>query len=552
MTAPAAEALRRRYAAAEKDRMDREAHWHELLNFVAPSKLTYEESLKGGSEGTADSRERRLFDSTAPESLVLFQSFLFSDVFVGGNATAESLTFEPLSDDGSADTALMQNYEVQGYLDHLARQCRTALWAGEINAVAAIQDACSDLGWCGTAVYAALENTHQFRRAEYPIIFKRYSPFQAAGEVGPDGTTSAFYIKEELTLRQARMRWPEHDFKGQGEETREFVFSVCDSTDPETEAMFGAKALAMDLPWAGGWFDLTKGERIQDFAYPEQPIFMPRWLTAKAQPTGVWGRGPASVALADIAGINALEDSTQRMVEKLVDPPMAVPDGQLIGPLRLYAGGLNYYDGERPPEPLLSAGSSRIEVAFEKLAAKQDAVRRAFMVHLMATPEKSGNPRTATEINQQEDWRNRAAAPMALRIAMEGYAPLVRRVLGLLARAGRLRPAPEVLRGRRLRPKFNSPVLASQAAMDAVGTMRLFESLAPWAQADATIIDNVDPDKVYSILRKGSGAPSMISRSPAAVKARRDERQEAAQAQAAQQQMVAGAEAAASLKAAGQ
>jgi hypothetical protein len=144
---------------------------------------------------------------------------------------------------------------------------------------------------------------------------------------------------------------------------------------------------------------------------------------------------------------------------------------------------------------------------------------------------KESPVKTATQVLQEVDERNRAASPMLVRVQAELFQVLLRRVYGLLLRAGKFPAPPTSLmeESRRLKVDYISPLTASQRQMEGLSVMRLFEMLAPWGQVDPGIFDNVDSDEVGKALHVASNAPVSIWRSDTKRQEVRDQRLKNAQ-----------------------
>jgi hypothetical protein len=529
-------------------RATRHGIWETLQNYLRPSALSWQETQSSG-----DSRERRLMDTTGPRALELFASFLFSSVFVAGNANSESFKFEVTDAAGRPEKQATASHEFKKWAEGAAKAVRHALYSGPGSAIAPLHEVSLDLGLYGTSVLAAWEN--RTRRGS-PIIFRRYSVWNVAGEVDADGKICAIYLCEQLDRRQAQRRWPDREvgFEAPGAEKaaekHDFVFALFRRDDPDLDGLISAGARDAGGEWFSAWINKTRKLVVAEAYYPEQPVFFPRWLVA--DDNSVFGRSPGMTALGDAALTNNISDTVARGIEKLVDPPWLIRDGALLSPLRAYPGGLSYTDGDLVPQPLLPPGASRIELGDALLRTRQQAVREAFFVHLFQTPEKSGNPRTAFEVQQDVDERNRAVAPMVLRMQAELMEGLIWRTTGILLRRGIIEPPPAEAteEDRRLRVTYNSPIVASQKQIDSAAIMRWFESLAAWAQVNPDIVDHADLDGIARLLHEGAGAPTEARAPRELVEAKRRGRQEAIAQQQQQEQLLGGAEAIAKLTAA--
>jgi hypothetical protein len=231
-----------------------------------------------------------------------------------------------------------------------------------------------------------------------------------------------------------------------------------------------------------------------------------------------------------------MKETILRGAEKLVDPPLLMPEGGLVSPVRLMPGGLTFTDGQVKPEPLIPPGASRIEMGQELLSRTQDAIRDGFFNPLFVTPDSP--VKTATQVLQQVDERNRAVSPMLVRQQTELYHPFIKRAINLLNRAGKFPERPGILIGRPLTVRYVSPLASSQLQLEALGTQRIIEGLLPWANVDPTVLDPFDPDEVAKVVQAGSGAPTKILRSKSALAKLRADRADAAQQQQLTENMV--------------
>lgn len=502
-------------------RTEREGLWRSLQNYVRPTSLSFRET-----QANADTRERRILESTAARSLELFASFLMSSVLVAGTAGAPAFRLVARGRDGEEITSLA----AKEWLEEAVQEIRHTLFSGTFAGVPVLHNVCLDLGLFGTSCFAVWEGPD---RTERPVVFKHYPVWQVAGENGEDGRLTFVTLTEKLSKPQAFQRFPTagEALEKQGD-VIEVHYMCVSKNDGDVARLVPEATRAFGGSWFGVWFLKNPHTILDTRVYQEQPIFMPSWYSVD---NSVWGRSPAMTALGDIISANVLVEMIVRGTEKLVDPPWIVKDGALLSPLRAYPGGLTYTDSEEGLKPLLPPGASRIEVGTELLRDRVRQIEEAFFIHLfqdLGNPSGSKQPRTATEVAIQQDERNRAVTPMVMRLQATMIEPLVWRVLGLLVRAGRI-PAPPIGEGARLYVKHQSPVVASQTQVDGIAVMRFFQGLAAIAQANPEVLDYLDVDAVAKLLHTASGAPVGVLRSDADVRRLRQARAEA-QAQATQ------------------
>lgn len=530
--------LRSRYEAALAVRREREGLWRSLQAVVQPTSLSYEEN-----QGAADTRERRLLDSTAADSLELFASFLMSEVFLAGTSDA-AIRFVPSDQLGVPVRPHQLDLAAQQWLQDVAFALTSVMFSGRKSGVAAIHNLCLDLGLYGAACIAVWRSKDR----DDPLpVFRHYPVWQVAGD------SEAVYILDVMSARQARSRWPEHDalFSARVSHDRpdavQIVYACLSAKDPDIDDLVSPGMRALGAPYYGVW--MYENNILAEERYTSKPVIFAPWYSVDNTP---WGRSPAMTALGDVFLVNNLSDITMRGAEKLVDPPLEVRDGALLSPARLYPGGLTYTDSDNAAlKPIIPPGASRIEVGVELLRDRQARIERAFFLPLFQTANPTGSkqPRTAYEVALEKDERSRAIAPMVLRIMGSVLEPLVQRLLDVLLRDGLLPPMPASLGGFQLKVMTNSPLVLALQQTRMAGLERWVQAVSVLAQSTSNLdpLDNINVDKVVRILHGAFNAPVEILRSQSEVEELRRRRVEAASTMADAEAAAVSAKAAAQM-----
>lgn len=511
------------------------ALWDQIARYVIPSRTVFSEATSNNGQ-----RERMVLDSTAPQSLVLFASFLHTTL---NNPADRWFCVE-----GVDRNALGVDPAFNRWAEATETGINTEFATGPAPVYDVLHEILLDIGAFGWS--CAYTHMHKGRfRLRYVGIAN------AAGGEGPEGTIDTVACREAMTLLAARKRWPGRSLgpmldrvpdNRAAQEMCHFVHIVFPREDEELYGHLPAETREVDADFYGMWLSRDTGHIVVSGWYDQMPYIFPRWAKVAGSP---YGRSPAMTALGDIIMLNRMNETTLRGAEKLVDPPLMIRDGAILSPVRIFPGGITYTDGDVEPRPVIPPGASRIELGYELIRQRQEAVRNAFFVPLFINPDQP--VKTATQVLQEADERNRAAAPMVVRIHHELYNPLISRAWSLLLRAGKLPPPPEaVFRAGGARVGFMNPILSSQRQLSGLAAMRWFESLAPWGQTDPGVFDWADPDQVARLLHQAAGAPAAMLRGENEVRSLRRARQEAEQAQAETANALAGMEATAKLVAA--
>jgi hypothetical protein len=494
--------------------------WDTIAKYVIPREAVFYENNSKGQR-----RDRYVVDSTAPRSLELFAAFLFSNL---NNPAGQWVDFEYEANDFDETE--------KRWLAAAAR--RHQLYLGNnTNLYTNLHENYLSLGaFGGTALLVE-------RGAQGGIFTAAYPLKDCVFEQNAYGEIDAVYRTQMWTKRQARQRFPGRDLgpcidkEGKAKATEEikFIHCVFPATDEDLakhiDAEWRGRQKATGAPYFGVWVNAADQKVVDVGLYREFPYSIPRWYKGAGE---TYGRSPAMTVVGDILMVNRMAETTLKGAEKLVDPPLMIPEGGLLSPVRLFPGGVTYTDGPVSPQPVIPPGASRIELGGAMIAERQTAIREGFFVPLFVTPQ---NPvKTATQVLQETDERNRATAPMTIRMHKEHFDRFMPRTLRIATEQGLLGEVPESIAKKSggLRVTYNSPIVASVAQNEGLSIMRAFEGLAPWHQVDETAFDQIDVARAAKVFLEATGAPKTVHATKAEIAKKQQER-----AERAQQQMVA-------------
>ncbi len=304
-------------------------------------------------------------------------------------------------------------------------------------------------------------------------------------------------------------------------------------TDPA--AQMGNLAL-FDKPWRSAYVVVSPGpgELLAEAGFFENPINVWRWGKDAGE---LYGIGPGWVALPDAQTLNRMEESTLKMGQRAVEPPLLVPDDGILTQLSGAPNSINVVRSDlltrargNVIQPLPTG--SNFPITRELMQDKQEQVRTTFFANLM---QLFNDPRmTATQVLELEAEAQRLMAPMLSRIKGELLDPTVNRVFQINLRQGRYPDPPQILldRGGPLRVEYTSPVLRSQRQPEAQTVLQIWAAAAQVAQVDPEAIDLLDPDESIRIIHDAMGGPPSMMRSPEFVEQLREARAQQARAQA--------------------
>jgi hypothetical protein len=334
-------------------------------------------------------------------------------------------------------------------------------------------------------------------------------------------------------------------------------FEIIHAVYPREERLEGL-VTATNLPLASDWINVKTREFIRRSGYDEPPIVTPRWDVKAGE---VYGRSVGMKALADVKSLQHLMRLTYRGAEKTIDPPLQVADDGLGGPIRTKSSAINYVSTELMLRgrggilPLQTGANPQLGLDLVEYIGRQIEV--AYFTHLL---QISRDPRmTATQVIEITEEMLRVLGPFLIRLQNELLGPVIRRVFGILFRAGALLPMPDALRNAPIRVEYLSPVVKAQRLSEVRALSQAEEVTRPMVERDPAVADNLDYDKAFRHVHDRLGVPRNLLKPPKEVAAMRKARQQQDAEQQATEQLAAlapaaqaGAQAVASLGAANQ
>lgn len=276
-------------------------------------------------------------------------------------------------------------------------------------------------------------------------------------------------------------------------------------------------------PWASYYVDVKGQTLLDEGGYDMFPYQVGRWSKRSGEEAGF---GPGGSALPSVKMVNRMMEVSIRGIEKLVDPPLLVPDDGVIQNITLQPGGINVYRaGSDKIEPLVT--NTRPEIAMQAIEGVQSSIMRQYYVDWLQI--RQGQPLTATETIDNRDKSMRLMAPIVARDESEFRGPLIKRVLYMAMQNDLIPPPPDEIAGQKIRIKYISQMAQAQrmGEMDSiVRTIQFGNLLSPY---DPLIGTNINTDSTYRyVAQKINHVPEELLNSTDDVAAMRNN---AAQAQ---------------------
>jgi hypothetical protein len=498
-----------RAATMKSDRAAFEGHWEEVRRVVAPDAGGFVAPTVPGEK-----TRNEIVDSAAEQANEEFGASVHSMVT---NPVDNWLTLGFEDEDDKADD------DEKAWMETAQRRCMIDLQRPEGGFTLAASELYGELGPFGTACLYIGDPRG------LPIMFSA----RPLGEIfiaeNAHGRVDTVFRRFELTARQAVQEW--------GDAVGEKISKA--ATDPKSQdvkfpfihAVYPRadrdprKIDRYNKPLASCWVNQSETQLIAEGGFDEIPYAVPRWLK---RPGEVYGRGPGMKVLPDAKMLQRVQRATIRGAEKMIDPPLMIPDDG-VGKIDLRSGGLVTVRQDMllrsdPIRPIVA--NARPDFGEELSQGIRERIQNGFYKPLMMLAR---DPRmTASQFLGLQEESFRILSPFFGRILTELLAVAADRVFGINLRRGRLGMPPASLANRRLRWRFISPIAKAHQLAEARGIVQTVETMAPIINADPAVLDNLDADKAFRRVMELTGVPFSLMRPIKQRDAIRQARQEVA------------------------
>jgi hypothetical protein len=502
--------VKARLAKLKSDRSTWEEHWQEIADLILPRKNTITTKRKEGDKRTA-----QVLDNTGIQANELLAGHLHG-ILTNPYAQWFELTT------GKQELDLQD--EVRAWLQLTTRDIHSIL--NNSNFQTEIHELYIDLPAFGTACMLTEEDATDIVRFSTKFIAECYIDENHLGYV------DQLYRVWKWKASQIVAQWGIKNvtkkvadaYRMQDEQMFNIVHAVYPKylVDPKANMnQYVSQYILVDED-----FEIDCGE------FKEFPYIVPRWSKAAGEK---YGRGPGMVALPEMKVLNKMNETMLIGAQKVVDPPLQLPDDGFIMPIITKPGGLNYYRAGTADVIKPVFNDTRIDFGYQAMEDRRARVKAAYYVDQLQLPTR-GPMMTATETVQRTEEQSRLLGPMLGRQHSELLRPLIKRVYGIMARRNLIRPAPAVIKN--LDVRYSSMIAKAQQASEALAVQKALQLAAPFIQLDPKVAQNYDGDAIARISVKVFGAPHEMLKDTKVVQQEREAAQQQAQAQAQQQQQM--------------
>lgn len=422
----------------DRERSSWDQLYQELKQLVRPDTADF----FSGSGRPLDSR-RQIYDGTAPWSLEQLSSGLHSYL------SSPVDRYFTLGVSGIPTQQL--SFQEKAWLEETS----DTIYAHYSNPFSSfnpsMHEVYMDLGAFGTAcLYQWLDpKTRALMFRAYPLASIRIME-------NADGVVDTVHRTIRWTIRQVEQEFGYLTEKLSKMEKHETV-TVLHCVYPRADHVPGSRS-PTKRAFVSAYVCVDTKETLREGGYDWMPYATPRWTKLAGE---VHGRSPALSVFPEIRMVNAMSKTLIVAAEKIVNPPLIVPDDGFLLPLKTGPNGLNYkrpgYENiETMPVP------ARIDIGIEMIEQRRETIRRGFYVDWIVRPTKKER-QTAQEIMDDRNQMLSMMGPIVGRQHAELIGPTIGLSFHLLQRAHLLKPMPASLNGANLDLVYISPAAKAQS-----------------------------------------------------------------------------------------
>ena len=503
------------YEALKGDRGNWENQWQDIAELMIPRKADFTNHFRASGE----QRRSRIYESTAVRAVVRAASGLHNTL------TSNTVPWFSLE---AEDPQISGDRDVRLWLEEAARITNSVFNSPTSNFHSAIHEYYIDLIAFGTGVLFVYfdEEGPQFRS------FFLGNCYLAEDKSNKIDSIYRTYFDTARSLEQQFGSKLSNSIKKAAKEEPFKAFEILHVVKRRSGS-YGKTQKSK--PYLSYYIDMTTNDIIRESGFDEFPFICSRWHKNSQE---VYGRGPGVETLPDVRMINEMERVGLISLQKMVDPPLLVPDDGMLSPIRTSPGGLNYYRSGLGPQdritPLDTRG--RLDLSEQKIGLVRNNIERAFYLDLLELPSNTAPDGdilrfSATEIAARQRDRLQILGPIVARQESELLGPLVLRTLSMLIRNQKLPTAPPVLIDAEIKVAYSNPVSVSQRSGELASINQLIQFLVPFAQIDPSIMQSFQPNRVAEL------AAEILKVSPTVFKTNEERQAEATQQQQQEQMM---------------
>jgi len=496
---------------ADSDRGTWKNHWQQITELCLPERNDYTVERSPGMK-----RNQAIFNETPEFALTQFANGLHSLL-----TSPQLLWFGLHCDDEQLDSMR----EVRQWLEAATSDLYSIFASPRNNFASQCHEYYLDLGSIGTAVMACLENSAG------EVMFSTRHLKEAVLMENDEDRVDTVIRRWKWTPKQAVEQWGlavgNNIIKLYEEDSQKpCVFYHCVRPRKNRNAN---RTDALHKQWESLYVGEDEGNVIRESGFDEFPYLVSRFSKTAGE---IYGRGPGVTMLPLMKMLNEATKLVIKAAQKVVDPPLQIPDDGYLLPIKTVPGSQNFYRANSPASARIMAIETKGNIAIgdEMIQRYESKIMRGFYVDWMTMPvgdpndpSASGKGVTATWVLEQRDKKMQMLSPMLARLQSEFLGPLIDRSFNIRWRRSMAMkfgpgspfpPPPAILQGQGWHVKYVSPIAIAQKSseLDSVSRMLQQQLMLRQINPQAQII--IDDQAIMRRTMRDLNAPADSLKSP--------------------------------------
>lgn len=531
-----AESIAKRYESLDTARSLFKTQWEEVATFVKPHRLGFISSQTPGKKNNI-----QIYDTTAP-----WASGELSASLHGLMTNPATRWFQMQT----RNRLLMQVREVALWLEDVEDAIYDVFASPEANFNSQAHELYSDLSDFGTGIMLVEATPGIGPGVRYSTLYLG----QCVIAENSYGRVDTLIRRFNMSVRAIQQKWGDEKLNDTLRkallENPYKEFTILHEVRPRTDRDI-YRLDGINKPWSSCYALQDEPWLLSESGFDDFPYLVPRWTKMAGE---IYGRSPAMTALPDIKMVNKMAETIIRAAQKIVDPPLMVPDEGFSLPVRVTPAGLNFFRTGLSDNQMIKALETKgnINMGLDLINAVREQILRTFYQdRLKLAKEKVEMTRFEAEERAQENLR--MMSPVTGRLETEFLNDAIGRTYAIKRDAGQLPKPPQILVDNQaeLRVEYVSPLARAQKSGEAIAVQQAMNLMAPLIQVDPKVAQNFDGDEIARATPSWYGLSTKFLRSPQKVAQIRQQQAEAAAIETEKVDQAQGAKAAAELGKAG-
>ena len=265
-----------------------------------------------------------------------------------------------------------------------------------------------------------------------------------------------------------------------------------------------------NMPFVSVYWEENGKEPLRVGGYKFFPVICPRWRVKCS--SDIYGMGIGQEVLGDVKMLQKMNEEKLIGLSKITRPPLQV-SSNVPGVVNMNPDGITRYNGSSD-QAILPV--YRVQIDMQSLeyaiAQSEQRIKNAFFVDVFSMLQTITQEKTAREVEELHSEKLMMLGPIFEMFKMEVLDILIDIVFQYALDAGIVPPAPEMIQGQDISVEYVSMVAQAQKMSGVTSTNQYLGVLFNLAQADQTVLDNINFDIMARKTAKMIGVePDMLN-----------------------------------------